>query len=136
MPMIPSVLAVAAYAAIKVVGYAAFAHGTQRVVAQPVSPYRFGFAKTGIGLAGGMLYLFALVPLLQVPSGDSTLLFLGAIPVRAVAWAIAIGIFFGYRQKLQLKLLAVALGVAWSYALDGIMSLLYQILPGMNMPFC
>jgi len=136
MPMVPSILAVAVYATIKVVGYAAFGRGVQRVTAQPVAPFKFGFAKTAIGLAGGLLYLFLLVPLFQLPSDDTALLFAGAIPVRLAAWALVIGIFFGYRRQIMLKLLAVGLGVAWSYGLDALMSGLYRILPGMEMPFC
>ena len=136
MPMIPSVFAVAVYATIKVAGYAAFGRGVQRVVAQPIAPLRFGIAKAFIGLAGGAFYLFLLVPLLHVPPQDTILLYAGAIPVRLAAWSLAIGIFFGYRRQAALKVGAVCLGVAWSYALDTIMAGLYRVLPGMQMPFC
>jgi hypothetical protein len=33
-------------------------------------------------------------------------------------------------------LLAVLAGTAGSYVLDGVMALIYRVLPGMVMPFC
>lgn len=136
MPMIPSVLAVAVYATVKVVGYSAFGRGGQRFTSQPVKAHKFGLTKTGIGLVGGVPHLLVLIPLLQLPSHDTAFLFISAIPIRLAAWALTIGIFFGYRHRPGLKVLAVGLGVVWSYVLDFLMAGLYRILPGMEMPLC
>jgi hypothetical protein len=135
MPMVPSPVAALAYGAVKLGGYAYFSMRLNVAVGASVRPYKFGLAKTVIGLVGGIAYLFALSRAL--PDGASDLVvFLGAIPVRITAWTVALWIFYGFKHKPRLVALAVLIGTAWSYMLDGIMWALYKLLPGMVMPFC
>lgn len=135
MPMEPSPIAALAYGAVKVVGYAYFSTRLNAALGASVRPYKFGLAKTAIGLVGGITYLFALSRV--HPDGESDLaVFLGAIPIRIAAWSVALGIFYGFRHNPRLIALAVIVGTAWSYVLDGVMWILYKLLPGMVMPFC
>ena len=56
--------------------------------------------------------------------------------MRLFVWATALELF--YRESLQrrTKMLAVLAGTAWSYVLDGVMVVLYRVVPGMEMFFC
>jgi hypothetical protein len=133
--MAPSPLAVAAYAAIKVAGYAAFAHGMNKVLDRKVSLLKFGVAKTAIGFIGGLVYLFAVFPLLHLQQQSELGFYVGAIPIRLLAWATALSIFYGFRNQPSVVGAAIPLGAVWSYLLDGLMGLLF-VLPGMQMGFC
>jgi len=135
MPMVPGPLAALTYGAIKVAGYALFAKGLNRASARSVPALKFGLAKTAIGLVGGLAYVFAVV-LALLPDAAEWRVYLGALPVRVVAWVIALSLFYRWRERRTLLLGAVLIGVAWSYAIDGVMAMLYKILPGMQMPFC
>jgi hypothetical protein len=63
MPMFPSPLAAAALATVKVAGYAGFARALNCKLGQNVAPMKFGATKTGLGLLGGVMYLFWLFPM-------------------------------------------------------------------------
>lgn len=136
MPMIPSPAAALIYAAVKVSGYAVFAHGLNTIGKRSVSPIKFSAAKTGLGLIAGVTYVFALAPSLGVSDSSDAELFLGAAPVRLAVWLLVLGMFYGLRENPKLIGAAVFAGVAWSYTLDGLMWLIYKVLPGMAMPFC
>jgi hypothetical protein len=136
MPMIPSVLAAAAYAGVKVGGYATFAHVLNRRLDRMVSPLKFAGAKTALGLVGGITYVFALAPTAGISESSDTAMFIGAAPVRLAAWGAVIALFYGFRSNPWLMSAVMFAGVCWSYALDGIMWLIYRVLPGMVMPFC
>jgi len=133
--MVPSPIAALAYGTVKVVGYAYFAKGLNSATGESVRPYRFGVVKTAIGLAGGITYLY-FVSRYSKPNTSDTAVFLGAIPVRTAAWSIALGVFYGFRNRTRTISLAVLVGTGWSYALDGFMWVVYKLLPGMVMPFC
>jgi len=135
MPMIPSPLAALAYAAVKIGGYSYFAARLNGIIGTNVRPIRFGLAKTGIGLLGGLVYFYLLSVWGDEHLSDAKV-FVGALPVRLIAWGIALGIFYGFRSKPMLVVAALLVGVVWSYALDGAMWLIYKIMPGMVMPFC
>ena len=130
---VPSPLAALAYGAVKVGGYAAAARALNRAVGAAASPVAFGFAKTAIGLVGGIVYVMFAAELFQ-DSGSDLRLYLAAAPVRFVAWAIALSLF--YRLRPRTLVLAASLGTVWSYALDLIMVGIYKVLPGMVMPWC
>jgi len=135
--MIPSLLAGAAYLSVKVGGYAAFGWCLNKVSGQAaVSPIKFGAAKTALGLAGGIAYVFGLVPATGLSEKSDLLLFLGAAPIRLLVWSALIGLFYGFRSNPTLMRAAVLLGVGCSYALDGVMWVIYKVLPGMVMPLC
>jgi hypothetical protein len=136
MPMIPSAAAALTYGAVKVAGYALFGKTLNRWAQSPVRPVRFGLAKTALGLAGGLLYLLVIVPATSLKDSSDAVLFIGVIPIRLVVWSIALKLFYADRLQPRTKLLAVVAGTAWSYALDGVMALIYRVLPGMVMPFC
>jgi hypothetical protein len=136
MPTVPSPTAALIYAAVKLGGYAIFAHGLNRIGRWTVSPIRFSAAKTGLGLVVGLAYVFALAPALGVSESSDAELFLGAAPVRMAVWLLVLGMFYGFRENPKLMGAAVFVGVAWSYILDGLMWLIYKVLPGMVMPFC
>ncbi len=136
MPMIPSALAGIVYAAVKVGGYAAFAYGLNRITDKSASPIKFAGAKTALGLAGGIAYVFGLASAIGISAESDFLLFVGAAPIRILVWTAMIGLFYGFRANPRLMTAAVLLGVVWSYALDGVMWVIYKVLPGMVMPFC
>ena len=135
MPMMPSPLAVLALAGVKVGGYAWFARRLNDKTGQRVGPIKFGITKTVIGLIGGVTYLTMLAFL---NSGDPSTVsvFLGAAPVRMLVWVLVLRLFYDFRGRTRLRVFAVVLGTLWSYALDGVMWLIYQIIPGMTMPVC
>jgi hypothetical protein len=135
MPMIPSVFAAAIYGTVKVAGYAAFGSQLNRVAGRTVSPLKFGLVKTAVGLAGGIAYLIFAPNLLGIDESNWSI-WLGAVPIRLLAWSIVIAIFYGFRDRPGLMTLAVLAGVVWSYVLDGVMALFHRVLPSMNMPFC
>ena len=134
MPMMPSPVAALTYGAVKVAGYALFAKVLNRYARNPVSPLKFGLVKTAVGLVGGLAYLF-LVFSLREDTSDA-IAFIGALPVRLLVWAIVIKWFYGDGLERRTLVLAVLAGTAWSYVLDGLMALIYRVLPGMVMPFC
>ena len=136
MPMAPSPLAAGVYVVVKVVGYAVFAHGLNRVTEQQIRPYRFAVAKTLVGLVGGIAYLLVLLPSIDAGASSTVSVWLGAIPVRLLAWSLVLAFFFGFRNRPGVMSMAVVVGTVWSYVLDGLMSLFYRILPGMDMPWC
>jgi hypothetical protein len=133
--MIPGPLAAITYGTIKVAGYAGFGHWLNGQLDRKVRIWKFGLAKTAIGLAGGLAYFFVLMAAFDDRELSETWAFVGAVPVRAIAWTVALNLFYGLRDKPALMLVVVIAGVAWSYVLDGAMALLYH-LPGMAMPFC
>lgn len=136
MPMIPSPTAALIYAAVKLSGYAVFAHGLNKVAGRAVSTIKFSAAKTGLGLVAGITYVFAVAPALGISERSDAELFLGVAPLRMAVWLLVLGIFYGFRANPKLTVAAALVGVAWSYTLDGVMWLVYQVLPGMVMPFC
>jgi hypothetical protein len=135
MPMMPSPAAGLTYAAVKIAGYALFAKVLNRYAEQPAPPLKFGLVKTALGLAGGIAYFFLSMYLAGEDTSD-VLMYIGTLPVRLLVWATVIQMF--YRDGLQRRtmVLATLAGTAWSYVLDGLMLLLFGILPGMEMPFC
>jgi len=135
MPMMPSPAAGLTYAAVKIAGYALFAKVLNRYAEQPAPPLKFGLVKTVLGLAGGIAYFFLSMYLAGEDTSD-VLMYIGTLPVRLLVWATVIEMF--YRDGLQRRtmVLATLAGTAWSYVLDGLMLLLFGILPGMEMPFC
>ena len=133
--MMPSPAAGLTYAAVKIAGYALFAKVLNRYAEQPAPPLKFGLVKTVLGLAGGIAYFFLSMYLAGEDTSD-VLMYIGTLPVRLLVWATVIEMF--YRDGLQRRtmVLATLAGTAWSYVLDGLMLLLFGILPGMEMPFC
>jgi hypothetical protein len=136
MPMFPSPLAAAVLATVKVAGYAGFARALNRKTGQNVAPIKFGAAKTGLGLLGGVVYLFWLLPVFGAEDMSSAAVFLGAMPVRLLMWSVALRLFYEFQGRRGLIFGGVVLGTIWSYALDGVMWLIYKIVPGMTMPVC
>jgi hypothetical protein len=132
--MVPGPLAAITYGAIKVAGYAGFGYWLNGQLDSKVRIWKFGLAKTAIGLVGGLGYLFIVMSAFGDRMSES-LAFAGAIPVRAVAWTIALSLFYRLRDKPFLMLIVVSAGVLWSYILDGAMMLICH-LPGMAMPLC
>jgi hypothetical protein len=135
MPMVPGPLAAVTYASIKVAGYAGFAYALNRVLDRNIGVWKFGFAKTGIGLVGGVIYFFAMMLMVDDKSFSEAQVYAGALPIRVLAWGVALALFYGFRDRKQLVILALVAGVLWSYLLDGVMALVYRM-PGMAMAFC
>jgi hypothetical protein len=134
MPMMPSPVAALTYGAVKIAGYALFAKVLNRYTQKPVSPLKFGLVKTAVGLIGGLGYLFLMYSLREDTS--DAIAFIGALPVRLVVWAIVIKWFYGDGLERRTRVVATLAGTVWSYVLDGLMALIYRVLPGMVMPFC
>jgi hypothetical protein len=137
MPMVPSLLAAGVYTSVKLVGYAAFAHGLNRFSGRSVSPYKLAALKTALGLVAGLAYLYIVLSIVGEAREPSDIaVFAGAAPVRYLVWTIVLAIFYGFRDNPRFTLGVAILGVLWSYLLDGLMSLFYWLLPGMEMPLC
>jgi hypothetical protein len=135
MPMIPGPFAAITYAGIKIIGYAGFAYGLNCVLSRKINVWKFGAAKTAIGLVGGLGYVFAVFSLIGAEKPSDFSLFAGALPIRLAAWTVALALFYGFRERPKILIAAVVVGTIWSYILDGVMAVLYH-LPGMQMPFC
>jgi hypothetical protein len=135
MPMIPGPLAAATYATIKLAGYAGFAHALNRVLDRNIRIWKFGFAKTGIGLACGLIYFFAMIPIAGSSSLSDAQVYAGALPIRFAVWGVVLALFYGYRKRRGLVIAALFAGVLWSCLLDGAMAVLYHV-PGMAMAIC
>lgn len=135
MPMIPGPLAVATYATIKIAGYSGVAYALNRFLERQIHIWRFGMFKTGIGLAGGLIYFLALLVIAHGKSLSDAQVYAGALPFRSAAWALALALFYGFRTRTGTIIAALLVGVLWSYLLDRAMALLYH-LPGMEMAFC
>jgi hypothetical protein len=133
--MVPGPLAAVTYATIKVAGYAGFASVLNRMLGRNVGVWKFGFAKTGIGLVGGLAYFFAVMAISDDKSWSDAQVYAGALPIRLMAWSVALGLFYGFRDRKGVVMLALVAGVFWSYLLDGVMALVYHV-PGMAMAFC
>lgn len=132
MPMMPGPVAGLTYGAIKIAGYAVFAKVLNRYAEKPVSPLKFGIVKTALGLVGGVAYFFLFV---REDRSELSLL-VGVLAVRLFIWATALELFYRANLQRRTKVLAVLAGTAWSFLPDGVMFLLYRVLPGMDMPFC
>jgi FtsH-binding integral membrane protein len=135
MPMMPSPVAAVTYGAVKVAGYALFARVLNRYAQKPAPPLKFGIVKTAIGLAGGVIYLVLLTYFTR-DDVSNVETFVGVLPVRLLVWAIVIDRFYRDGLQRRTKVIAIFAGTAWSYVLDGVMALIYRIIPGMVMPFC
>jgi hypothetical protein len=84
---------------------------------------------------GGLIYIFVILRAIESSRLTEARIFAGALPIRLVAWSLALALFYGFRDRPKIVVLAPVAGVIWSYILDGLMAILYQ-LPGMTMPFC
>jgi hypothetical protein len=133
--MIPGPLAAVTYATIKVAGYAGFAYVLNRVLDRNVGIWKFGFAKTGIGLAFGLAYFFAMMAIADSSSLSEAQMYAGILPIRLAIWALVLALFYGYRERRGLVMAALFAGVLWSYLLDGAMAVFYHV-PGMAMAIC
>lgn len=132
--MLPSPAAAAVYGAIKVAGYSAYAVVLARYARSRVHPIVFGVAKTLLGFAAGIGFFFVVAA--HLPQASDLLAWLVAIPIRLAVWLLALYLFFRFSEGWRALLVAVVLGTVLSYALDGVMWLLYGVLPGMKMPMC
>jgi hypothetical protein len=135
MPMMPGPLAVITYTAVKVVGYAGFAHWLNRQTGTNVPVWKFGAAKTAIGLAGGLLYFLIMMTVFADVELSDTQAYLGALPFRLLAWTVTLAVFHAFRDRAGSMKFALIAGVLWSYILDGMMAIFYH-LPGMAMGVC
>jgi hypothetical protein len=135
MPMMPGPLAAITYTAVKVVGYAGFAYWLNRRTGKDVPVWKFGAAKTAIGLAGGLLYFLLMMTVFGDAKLSDTQAYIGALPFRLLAWIAALALFYGFRDRAGFMKLALIAGVLWSYILDGVMAIFYH-LPGMAMAVC
>ena len=135
MPMIPSGTAASTYGALKIVGYAVYAHWLNRRLKARVSPIKFGLVKTLVGFAFGW-FLLAFGSRLPEALQSDFGFWLSAFPLRLLGWLLVIAYF--YRSKItHWQLLGFSmLGVVISYALDLLMFALFDSLPGMEMPIC
>src|SRR5262245_39853938 len=134
MPMLPSPAAAAVYGAIKVAGYGVYAAALARYAKSRVHPAVFGVAKTLLGLAAGIAFFFLLAA--HLPRANDLFVWLLAIPIRLAVWVLALHLFFRFSQGWRALLIAAVFGTVLSYGLDGVMWLLYRVLPGMQMPWC
>ena len=135
MPMVPGPAAAVVYTTLKVAGYGLYSMAVAKALHQRNRPILFGFAKTGLGLGAGLLLLGIVVRYDLHDVGDFTVLALVA-PVRFLIWLLVLKLFFDFRGKVHLALIAALAGTALSYALDGVMWMLYRVVPGMELPFC
>ena len=97
--------------------------------------WKFGVAKTGIGFAAGMAYFLLTMLLDDDRKISDAQAYAGIFPFRVAAWGIALALFYGYRDRKALVILALIAGVLWSYLLDGAMAFIYHV-PGMAMAIC
>lgn len=135
MPMLPGPLAVITYTAVKLAGYAGYACWLNRQLGKSVPVWKFGMAKTAIGLAGGLLYVLIMMTMFEDARLSDTQAYIGALPFRLLAWIVALALFYGFRERAVFMAAALIAGVVWSYILDAMMAIVYHV-PGMAMAVC
>ena len=91
-------------------------------VATYVSIKVAGYAGFGMSIAGDI----------QLSDAQA---YAGVFPFRTVARGVALALFYGFRDRKAVVILALIAGVLRSYLLDGAMALFYH-LPGMSMAIC
>lgn len=135
MPMIPGFLGVAAFAAVKISGYAGFAKVLNGMLERSTPVWKFGIARAVIGLGAGLLCLGVSFATGIGESSSDVKLYLLMVPLRLATWALALKWFYGFREQTVLVRLAVVVGTVLSYLLDVAGALLLSI-PGMMVGFC
>jgi hypothetical protein len=135
MSMIPGVVAAVTYGTIKIGGYAVYAYWLNRHFKTSVTPLKFGFVKTLVGLAFGWFFLFFGSHLPEALQADFAF-WLTALPLRLLAWLLVIAYFYKSKISNMQLFSASVLGVVITYALDLVMLALFNFLPSMKMPMC
>lgn len=136
----PTPVGFAAFAGVKAIGYTAASvilkHGYQALAPVKSSVFTLGLARTGIGLAAGLLYggLWIFVGN-QMRLQESEKLFvyyyLFLLPVRLVEWTFLIWLFFDRTLQDRVRLWKyITFGTICSYVLDGIGVGAALVLPG------
>ena len=126
----PTVAGVAYFVGVKFAGYSAAGALLNRAagVHRP-NPLGFGLARTGIGVAAGVSYAFALSWLL-VTSGEIWF-YPGLLPVRILEWLLVLWLFYQTAPAIwQKRMRYVTLGTVWSYALDLVALIAAFAIPG------
>lgn len=135
MPMMPGPLAVVTYVTIKVAGYAGFGHVLNRMLDRSVRVWKFGVVRTSTGLGAGLTYFLLMMSIAGDRQLSDAQAYAGVFPFRVAAWGVVLALFYGFRDRKAVVILALITGVLWSYLLDGAMALFYH-LPGMAMAIC
>jgi len=85
--------------------------------AERVRPWVFGVARTLLGIAAGVGYIFAAERAGLVRSELG--FYVGLLPVRCGEWLLVLYLFFERARQDRSRLWPrTALGIAWSYVLD------------------
>jgi hypothetical protein len=131
----PAPLGFAYFSAIKLAGYTAAAWYFKRNYQRPDSSiWKFGAARTALGIAAGLSYgaawwffagRFHLIP-------DSGSLFLALLfPIRLGEWSLILWLFFERNSTQRGHLVRNSLlGTVWSYVLDAIGISAAFVIPG------
>jgi len=109
--MMPGPLAAVTYATIKVVGYAGFAHVLNQMLDRNVRVWKFGLAKTAIGLVAGLTYFFLMTSMAEGRKLSDAQIYAGVLPFRLAAWGVALALFYGYGDRKALLIFALIAGV-------------------------
>lgn len=135
MPMVPSFLAGATYGSIKLIGYFFAARAINTQHHEKYSPFRFALLKTGFGLLGGVVFLFFATNASKVINLNEEYLIYYAAPVRYLIWFFVLKYCWKKLSTKQLLIFSL-LGLGYTYLLDALMQFVFNVSPGMKMPWC
>ena len=139
MPMGPSLVGLAYFTGVKLVGYTGYAYFLRNKLFDDSAndeagrTLKIGGARTGIGLAVGVAYggLVMTTGILERTDALSLYFMLGLLPVRFAEWWSLLWLFFrdkiGDRRKTAW---GIGLGTVVSYLLDAIGIGAALVLPG------
>ena len=127
MPAGPLPLGIAAFSAVKFVGYALAGRTLNRAnhVTQP-RPFTFGAARTVLGVIAGVSYA-TILGKLGVQRSD-VWYYVNLFPVRQLEWLLMLVLF--YRRSERRRYIDSTLGTVWSYVLDVPAVALAWVIPG------
>jgi hypothetical protein len=126
MPYLPNPIPVVV---VKVVGYTISGFIFNRFFKRDVNPLLFGGVRAVAGLGFGLI---------TIPLAIIITPYIWYIGLRVVVWYFALRYFYEPKGYIDTTLrIAVLVGIAFSFALDGILYLLQLALPDMmSIPWC
>jgi hypothetical protein len=139
MPFSPAPLGFAYFAAVKFVGYSAYAallnSSVSKEPSKVPSAWKSGLVRTGIGVAVGTVVGLTFWKLL--PSGGwlnrhgDALFWWGLVPVRVLEWYFFLWLLYRqYHLRLSQTAFAITSGIVVSFLLDGVGVFAMLVVPG------
>lgn len=134
MPYIPNPIPILA---VKFVGYTIAGAALRGKYRGGPHPLLFGLIRVACGFVVGLLT----VPVLSMGSNEGSdnigLLFLWLLITRLIVWSVLVSVMFHRASVSRVqRLVIILLGIAWSFALDGVIYVLDRQFDIFWIPMC